>query len=249
MESLVYSFFAGISTVFGAAIVICCGRPGKRLLSALLGFAAGIMIAISAFDLIPGAIAVGSLFHAVAGFLTGAAMMYGLDLIVPHAHMTGEMDGPVKPGDKLAFESKAILRTGYLVFLGIALHNIPEGLAIGAGMESSPELGLYIAIAIGLHNIPEGMATAGPLSAGGLSAAKVLLLSLLAGLMTPVGALLGLLVFGVSGHFVGAGMALAAGAMVYIASDELIPQSHRYNSHMANLGILGGFLLGFILTG
>ncbi len=249
MESLVYSFLAGTSTVLGAIIVVCFGRPSKQILSALLGFAAGIMLAISAFDLIPEAIESASLSHAVIGFLLGAGMMYVLDLVIPHAHMTGELDGPVTLLDENALQEKKILRTGYLIFFGIALHNIPEGLAIGAGLESSPELGLYIAIAIGLHNVPEGMATAGPLRAGGLSVPRVVLLTLLAGLMTPVGALVGVVAFSISPALVGIGMALAAGAMVYIASDELIPQSHKYHSHMANFGILGGFLVGFVLTG
>ncbi len=249
MESLLYSFLAGISTALGAILVILFGLPGKRLLSALLGFAAGVMLAISAFDLIPEAIEFGSLLHAVVGFVMGAAMMYVLDLTIPHAHMTGEFDGPVDPGKSHEIDKNKILRSGYLIFLGIALHNIPEGLAIGAGLESSPELGLYIAIAIGLHNIPEGMATAGPLRSGGLGVATVLLMTVFAGLMTPLGALIGLIFFGISETFIGIGLALAAGAMVYIASDELIPQSHGYHSHMANFGILGGFLIGFILTG
>jgi zinc transporter, ZIP family len=249
VEGFLYSFFAGLSTAIGAILVIVFGRPGKGVLSALLGFAAGIMLAISAFDLIPEAIAFGSLLHAVVGFVLGAGMMYVLDLTIPHAHMTGEIDGPAGFFTQAEIESKKILRTGYLIFFGIGLHNIPEGLAIGAGLELSPQLGFYIAVAIGLHNIPEGMATAGPLSAGGLSKGRVFLLTLLAGLMTPIGALLGLVAFSISQQLVGVGMAFAAGAMVYIASDELIPQSHRYHSHMANFGILGGFLLGFILTG
>lgn len=230
-------------------IVLCVGYPGKKVLSLILGFAAGIMLAISAFDLIPEAIALGSLTHAIVGFLLGALMMYGLDLVIPHAHVTGEMDGPVKPVDDEEFSEKRILRTGYLIFMGIALHNIPEGLAIGAGIESSPALGFYIAVAIGLHNIPEGMAVSGPLRAGGLTGGKVLLLTTLAGLMTPVGAIIGIIAFGISGELVAMGMALAAGAMIYIVSDELIPQSHKFHSHMANFGIIGGFLIGFVLTG
>ncbi|MFO8111854.1 MAG: ZIP family metal transporter [Desulfosalsimonadaceae bacterium] len=249
MESFLYSLLAGLSMALGALVVLCFGSPGKRVLSLILGFAAGIMLAISAFDLIPGAIASGSLSHAIAGFLLGAAMMYVLDLVIPHAHMTGDLDGPVKAVDAHEIHAKKILRTGYLIFLGMALHNIPEGLAIGAGLQSSPALGLTIAIAIGLHNVPEGMATAGPLRAGGLTGGKVLLLTTLAGLMTPVGALLGLVAFGISGALVATGMAVAAGAMIYIASDELIPQSHAYHSHMANFGILGGFLVGFALSG
>jgi zinc transporter, ZIP family len=249
VESLLYSFFAGLSMALGALIVLCFGQVGARVLSLILGFAAGVMLAISAFDLIPEAMELGSLTHAIVGFLLGAGMMYVLDLTIPHAHMTGDLDGPVTSLSHEKINSKKILRTGYLIFLGMALHNIPEGLAIGAGLQSSPELGLTIAIAIGLHNVPEGMATAGPLKAGGLTGGKVLLLTTIAGIMTPLGALLGVIAFGISESLVAMGMALAAGAMVYISSDELIPQSHKYHSHMANFGILGGFLIGFALSG
>ena len=133
-----------------------------------------------------------------------------------------------------------ILQAGYLIFLGIALHNIPEGLAIGAGLEASPELGLYIAIALGLHNIPEGAAVAGPLRAGGLPVAKVVFLTLIAGLMSPVGAALGLVFINISPLFIAGSLSFAAGAMVYIANDELIPRSHKLNSHAAIGGSCSG---------
>ncbi|HLV08596.1 MAG TPA: ZIP family metal transporter, partial [Halanaerobiales bacterium] len=138
-----------------------------------------------------------------------------------------------------------ILRTGYLILFGITLHNIPEGLAIGAGLESSPEVGLYIAIAIALHNIPEGLAIAGPLKVGGVSNGKLFLFTLGAGLMTPVGALIGLLFFNISTIFIAGSLAFAAGAMVYIVNDELIPQANSLHSHFANAGIIVGLLIGF----
>ena len=249
MESLLYSFIAGVSTVLGAMIVMLFGMPGKKLLPALLGFAGGVMLAISFFHLLPEALDHGSLVNASMGFLLGVGIMYALDRLIPHAH--------VSSSDELSFENvpdvpvhnKAILRIGYLAFFGLALHNVPEGLAIGAGMETSPELGLYIAIAIALHNIPEGIAVAGLLSAGGLSIARVLLLTFIIGLMTPVGAGIGLIFFNISPLFVAGGMAFAAGAMVYIVFDELIPQSHKLNDHIAIAGLIFGLMLVFIMTG
>ncbi|ACB83635.1 ZIP family metal transporter [Natranaerobius thermophilus] len=246
MEALVYSFLAGISTAIGAIIVAFFGQPSQRALSGLLGFAGGIMLAISAFDLMPESLEIGSMSSTIIGFSFGAIMMYALDKFIPHAHMSGGED--IIEENTSPLNNKEILRTGYLIFFGIALHNLPEGLAIGAGLESSPELGLYIAIAIGLHNIPEGMATAGPLRAGGLRWIKVFLLTLFAGLMTPLGAALGLIIFNISPVLVAGGLAFAAGAMVYIVSDELIPQSHNLHSHIANAGLIIGLLLGFVLT-
>jgi len=136
---------------------------------------------------------------------------------------------------------------GYLIFFGIAIHNVPEGLAIGAGLEASPELGLTIALAIGLHNIPEGLAVAGPLKAGGLTNLKVVLFTMGAGLMTVVGTAIGLVVFGISSAFVGGSLAFAAGAMIYIVNDELIPQANNLHSHLANAGSIAGMLIGFAM--
>lgn len=239
MEALLYSALAGGVTAFGAVIVMLFGSPGDKILSALLGFAAGIMLAISAFDLLPESLNFGGKSFAVTGFLIGVGLMYLVDSLVPHSHVDGSSEST---------ENNQVLRTGYLIFLGIALHNLPEGIAIGAGLEASPELGLYITISIGLHNIPEGMATAGPLHSGGVSSLKTFLLTLSAGMMTPIGTALGLAVFSVSPVLVGTGLAIAAGAMVYIVSDELIPTSHKFHSHLANFGLIAGFVLGFMLT-
>ncbi len=252
MDSLLYSFLAGISTVVGAVLVMIFGMPGKRFLSGILGFAAGVMLAISLFDLMPEALELGSVATVIISFLLGVGLMYLLDILIPHAHISAadevEVENSHNGSARKAFPDKNMLRIGYLIFFGIALHNLPEGLAIGAGLEASPELGLYIAIALGLHNIPEGIAVAGPLRFGGLSFFRVLFLTLLAGLMAPVGAALGLLFFGISPVFVSAGLAFAAGAMVYIVLDELIPQAHELNSHISIGGLILGLLVVFILT-
>ncbi len=249
MESLLYSFLAGTSTVLGALIIMFLGMPGKRLLAGLLGFAGGVMLAISLFDLMPEALEYGSITTAAIGFLLGVGILFALDRFIPHAHVSSTQEFEFENVPEVMGINQKILRVGYLVFLGIALHNLPEGLAIGAGLEASPELGLYIAIAIGLHNIPEGIAMGGILRAGGLSMPRVLLLTLIAGLMAPLGALVGLIFFNISPVFIGGGMAFAAGAMVYIVQDELIPQAYKLSSHVAIGGVISGLLLVFIMTG
>ncbi len=99
--------------------------------------------------------------------------MYALDKFLPHSHLSSSEHLVTENPEKLKLQSP-LMRTGFLIFLGIALHNLPEGLAIGAGFESSPEAGIYIAMAIGLHNIPEGLAIAGPLKSAGASNLKIL---------------------------------------------------------------------------
>jgi len=247
MEVLLYSFLAGLATAIGALILIFTGQPRTKALSGFLGFAGGIMLAISVFDLLPEALELGTVVSTVIGFLLGVAMMFMLDRFVPHAHGVADNELELERVDNVPSFSSEALRTGYLIFFGIAIHNLPEGLAIGAGLEASPELGLYLAVAIGLHNIPEGMAVAAPLRSGGLSFPRVLLLTLIAGMMTPVGAGLGLLVFRLSPVFVGSGLAFAAGAMIYIVIDEVIPQMANLHRHVGNAALIVGLLLGFVL--
>ena len=235
MDAILYSTLAGISTVLGVVVVYIFGRPKQKMLSTLLGFAGGVMLAISLFELLPEAIEFGSVSHLVIGLALGGAVMFLLDNFVPHHHFTkGSEDG-------------SVLRLGYLVTLGIALHNLPEGFAIGAGLEANPALSLYIAISIGLHNIPEGIATTAPLSGGGLSWLKIALLNLGAGMMTPVGTILGLLFFNLSPGLVGMGLAFAAGAMIYIVLDELLPESYKYSLSFGNAGLVTGIFLGYLL--
>ena len=247
MEGLLYSFLAGISTALGAVILHFFGTPGKKILSALLGFAGGIMLGISVFELMPEALELGSMTTAIVGFLLGCGLMFGLDHVLPHSHMSTADHVVVENPEKISMEDSPMLRMGYLILFGIALHNLPEGLAIGAGLEASPELGMAIAVAIGLHNVPEGLAMAGPLKSGGLPMGKIFLFTLLAGLMTPLGTAIGLLLFSVSPVLVGGSLAFAAGAMVYIVNDELIPQANGMHSHLANGGLIVGLLMVFVL--
>ncbi len=247
MQSLTYSFLAGTSTVLGAIVLMFVGSPGHKTMASLLGFAGGIMVAVSLFELVPEAVELGSMTVMTAGFLLGCGLMYLLDRALPHAHLSETDHLEVENPEHLHIKSRGVLRTGYLIFLGIALHNVPEGLAIGAGLESSPRLGLAIAVAMGLHNVPEGLAVAGPLKAGGLSNLRVCLFTLGAGLMTVVGTALGLLVFRISEAFIAGSLAFAAGAMMYIVNDELIPQSNSMHSHSANAGLIAGLVIGFFL--
>lgn len=240
------SLLAGLATGVGALLALLFGKPSAKVLSVMLGFASGIMLAISAFDLMPEAVELSSTSYTVFGFLLGALLMYALDRAIPHMHLgSGEVEGPESLGADN--ENLEMLKLGYFIFFGIALHNIPEGLALGAGFVSNYGLGIAIAVSLALHNVPEGMATAVPLLRGGMGKLKVLGLTTLAGLMTPVGTLLGAVLFNVSELFIGLALAFAAGAMVYIVSDELIPQSHKYHSHWANFGLLIGFIVGFLL--
>lgn len=263
LQTVLYSSLAGLATGVGALLVVIFGKPSVKFLSAMLGFAGGVMLAISAFELLPEAKHLGGVTAAALGVTMGAGMMALLDVILPHIHR-GFRNSEGISVDMAAADSLLVngnhsvgqisgkldyanlLKCGLFLVVGIALHNLPEGLAIGAGYTSSAALGMVIVVSLALHNVPEGMVTATPLLLGGMEKWRVVLLTTLAGLMTPVGTAIGAMLFSVSQGFVGGALAFAAGAMIYIVSDELIPQSHQYHSHAANLGLLAGFISGFI---
>jgi ZIP family zinc transporter len=232
---LLISTISGLATGVGAIVLMFFGTIRRKMLSALLGFAAGIMIAISTFGLLPQALEFGSVTLASTGFAAGLFIMLLLDNRIPHLHY---------------FQKEGVCgeyaKMGIFIALGIALHNLPEGLALGAGFEAAPTFGKMIALAIALHNIPEGIGIACPLKMAGVTPGKIFLITATAGLFTPLGTLLGFFLFNLSTSFISMSMGFAAGAMIYIVSDELIPESHRHHSHSANIGIALGILLTFI---
>jgi ZIP family zinc transporter len=236
-EILFYSTVAGLATALGAGIVLIAGKPSTKLISFLLGFAGGVMLAVATMELMPEAIKIGGTFTSLFGFLIGASFMHLLDHLIPHIHFSNGCEaGKVE-----------MLKVGYLIFLGIAVHNVAEGLAIGAGMVANPSLGLAIAFAIGIHNVPEGMATAVPLRLGGEKPFKVLALTAGAGLMTVVGAAVGGIAFQSSPGFVAVALGFAAGAMFYIVGDELIPHARNYHHYFATIGLVVGFIVGVLI--
>ncbi len=137
---------------------------------------------------------------------------------------------------------------GILLGLGIALHNIPEGLAIGAGYASSDQLGLELALIMGIHNLPEGVAIAAALDAGGCRKSKTMLITALAGLPMAAGAFIGAMLGIVSPLVLSVSLGFAAGAMLFVTCDELIPNAQNLaRGHSATLGFLLGVVTGILI--
>jgi zinc transporter, ZIP family len=132
--------------------------------------------------------------------------------------------------------------------VAMAVHNLPEGLAIGAGFEATRSLGAIIALAIGIHNIPEGMGAAAPLKMGGLDSKRIILITSMAGLATPLGTLVGTLLFHLSAAFISISLAFGGGAIMYVVCKELIPESHKQHAQYAIYGVSAGFLLTLLLA-
>lgn len=231
-DVLLYSLIAGLATSLGSGTVLLCGRPRPKILAFLLGSAAGIMLAVVAGDLIPSAFACGSGVDAGIGIVLGLLLLYGLDVSFSRRFNFSSRRGRTK-----------YLKMGYMIAVGIALHDLPEGVAIAAGYSAAQRIGLVIVLAIGLHNIPEGMATAAPLVLAGLPARLIILINIGVSLFTPLGTLLGFGLMRVSGELISILLALAAGAMTYICIGELIPEMRRLHPNSGSVGLVFGILL------
>jgi ZIP family zinc transporter len=251
-DNLHYALLGGTAgfaaTALGAVMAVAMRSITQRTQDIMLGFAAGMMLAASSFSLIlPGLAAAREItgsgpFAAatvVVGLGLGVLLMLGLDKFTPHEHESVGRQGP---------HSERINRV-WLFVLAITLHNLPEGMAIGVGFANGDmNVGLPLATAISIQDIPEGLAIALALRVTGLSAFKAMLVAIGSGLMEPIGALIGL---GISSGFAIAypvSLGLAAGAMLFVVSHEVIPETHR-NGHQtsATLGLMGGFAVMMFL--
>lgn len=230
-----WSLIAGLLTGVGALITIVIRNPSDKLLSLSLGFAAGIMLGISTFSLIPESLELGNIYFCALGFVSGAGFLGLLDYGLPHIH-------------KNEIKYDEYKKMGYFIAIGIAVHNLPEGIAIGVSNEVSVTMGFYMALSIGIHNIAEGLSVAMPLSLSpNIKKTRIIFITTITGLATLFGTLIGTAIISLSLYFISVSLAFAAGSMIYITSAELIPKSHRSHSKYANIGVVAGILLSLFL--
>ena len=228
-------FFGTFGTTIGGIIGICLEKKSNKFLSFMLAFASGLMLAIISFDLIPEAIEISLIQNVMIGIISGVIVMILCDFLVQK-----KFDNKITKK-----KSSSLLKVGIIVSIGLALHNFPEGLAIGSGFGASLTLGYSLAIAICFHDIPEGISMALPMKNGGMNKIKVILYVFLSGITTGIGAFFGAIFGGISQNVIAICLSFAAGAMLYIVSGELIPESNRlYNGKITAIGNIIGFLLG-----
>jgi zinc transporter, ZIP family len=242
--------WAALATALGTLPVALSQRTSERTRDAMLGFGAGVMLAACAFSLIVPAIAaaqvhVSGRWHVAAlvsvAMLLGAAMLMALETWVPHEHF-------IKGQDHANAHARALKRTWLFVF-AITLHNVPEGLAIGVaygGVDATAAAVLATGIAV--QDVPEGLVIALALRAAGYSRRASVLLGCASGLVEPLGAVLGAAVVALSAPLLPWGLAFAAGAMLFVISHEIIPESHRAgHERFATGGLIVGFVLMMVL--
>jgi ZIP family zinc transporter len=225
-------------TAVGTLPVLFFKSAPRAVMDAMMGFAAGVMVAASCWSLLVPAIERGGLMVACIGLLGGGAFLYVADQLLPHLH--GEFpDEAVAEGPHVAWQRSVLLMTA------MTLHNVPEGMAVGVSFGSG-DIGsaTALAIGIGLQNIPEGLAIALPLRYGGMSRGRAFFWGQLSAVVEPFAGVLGASLVLVSAAVLPYGMAAAAGAMLYVVVEELIPETVRSGTpDVATVGFLGGFTI------
>ena len=227
MVGFLASLLAGLCSGVGALPILVVRQISSQVQNAMLGFAAGVMLAASFFSLIlpgleaavaQGASEIGAATLIICGILLGAVCVWLMHTYAPHEHFIAGREGPY---------TEKLLRI-WLFIIAITLHNFPEGLAVGVGFGGGDTgNAVALAIGIGLQNMPEGLAVAVALLTLRYSKAQALLVAMLTGLVEPVGALLGVSAVTLAEFLLPWGLAFAAGAMIFVISDEIIPETHR----------------------
>lgn len=270
--ALLAGMFTYAMTAAGAALVFLGRAPSRRVQDVLLGFSAGVMLSASYFSLLGPALRIaeesdGPTWVApTIGFLAGALVLAGLDNLLPHMHRAGRR--PVVDGVAVSRRTRGAHRRHdgdgtpesmqrvTLLVTAVTLHNIPEGLAVGvavgaaasAGTAAAAGTAVALALGLGIQNLPEGLAISAPLAREGLSRSRSFFFGQLSGTVEPIAAVIGAALVGFSSVFLPYGLAFAAGAMIFVVIEELVPECQRQgHADAAVLGAMVGFALMMVL--
>jgi ZIP family zinc transporter len=260
---LVAAGLSGLATSLGALPFVFVRSIPRRAYDGILGLGAGLMLAAATLGLLSeavhdvrvgGAFDLGRLVLVVAGFVVGVGIAAFMDRFIPHQHAGGHHEHlGHEPGHDIhdhAVPAPSEARRGYAIVGALTLHRIPEGLAIGAGfaVPGSSHLGLLLAIAVGVQNVCEGLVMAAPLRQGGVSGAAGFAIVATTGLAIPAAAVVGGALAGLATSAMPFILALAGGTLIYITSNEIIPESHSHGHEgTASAGLVLGFLLTMVL--
>ena len=254
LNTVIATMFTWGMTAAGAALVFFVRKANKKLLETMLGFAAGVMLAASFWSLLAPSIELSKEFPYPAwippalGFIAGGLFLRLLDAVLPHLHF-GESEDKAE-GIKTSFKRNTLL------LLAVTLHNIPEGLAVGVAFgallvnnsTASLAAAFTLALGIGIQNFPEGTVISLPLRASGMSKFKSFWYGQLSGFVEPMAAILGVIFVTIFQTILPYALSFAAGAMVYVVVEELIPESQLdNNSDLATLSTIFGFVVMMVL--
>ncbi len=255
MQAFVATLFTWGMTALGASIVFTTKTVNQKLLDSMLGFASGVMIAASFWSLLAPAInmsenhAIGNWFPPAVGFMLGGIFLSLVDKILPHLHLYKSIEAAegINPERR---------KRSTLLVLAVTLHNIPEGLAVGvafgalANADSPVALtgAIALALGIGIQNLPEGVAVSMPLRGDGMSKRRSFFFGQFSGMVEPISAVIGAIAVTLVQPILPYALAFAAGAMIFVVAEELIPDSHAHgNEDLATMSLMIGFTVMMIL--
>ena len=245
MPVLLTALGVGGATIIGALLGFVIKKPTQKLNDIILSFAAGVMLAAAVVGLILPSLSYGgkySIIVTIAGIFCGAAFLNLIDKVVPHLHRLTGVDKEKHPN------STKQLNKILLFVIAIAIHNFPEGIAAGVGFGTGDNnQALTVALGIALQNIPEGMVIIAPMIAAGISKKRTFAIALLTGIVEVVGTFVGYFAASLSATILPFALAFAGGTMLYVISDEMIPETHSHgNERIATYSLLIGFAVMLI---
>ena len=233
----------GGATVIGAVIGFAFKNISHRFSDIVLSFAAGVMLAAAIIGLILPSLESGGKFGiivTIAGIFAGAFSLNMIDKLVPHLHKLA--------GEDIEEHRSSSLSRVLLFVTAIAIHNLPEGIAAGVGCSGDTSAALVIAVGIALQNIPEGMVIIGPMLAAGVKPKRTFMIAAMTGLVEVVGTFIGYFAASISSAILPFALAFAGGTMLYVISDEMIPETHAHGSERgATYSLLVGFSLMLVV--
>lgn len=235
----------GGATIVGAVIGFFFHNVSHKVNDIILSFAAGIMLAAAVIGLIlPSVELTGrrNIWITVAGIMVGAVFLNIMDRVTPHLHRLSGVDGESHANNKN-------LNRALLFMMAVAIHNLPEGMAAGVGFGAqNTEAAITVAVGIALQNVPEGIITVSPLVMAGVNRKRAFLLAAATGVIEVAGTLLGYLCASVSSQILPFALAFAGGTMLYIISDEMIPETHSHGfERVASYSLLIGFIVMLLM--
>lgn len=233
---------AGLSTLIGSFVFLSNTFSQKKFISFFLGLSAGVMIYLSFVELLPFSIKNLGFFSSNLIFFIGIIVMALIDFLIPHHYLEKKISTKYKINDR------KLLSTGFIVTLGIIIHNFPEGIAVFLGSISDLRLGILLTLAIAIHNIPEGIAVAAPIYHATLNKSRAIKYSFISGMAEPMGAIFAYFILRpyLNNNIISYVFAAVSGIMVYISLDELLPACFKDNQgHQAIIGIIIGMMISF----
>lgn len=231
-------FFAIIGTLIGSFLGIFFAKRTQKSIGILLGFTAGIMIGIVSIDVVPTLLIEYDILKVILYLLLGSVLTHLIDKYLENYIKT----------KKIKDLNNQLVYTGFLMLIALALHNIPEGIALSASSLYNINMGLKMGIVIAIHDIPEGMAISGPMISGGIKKKKAFFYAVLTSLFTIFGSLIGISLGSYLDELIYVALALASGAMLYVAYKDLIPRSLEFiEESLLTMMILIGFICSLVI--